>query len=80
MVWLECPLSRPDRGLPQPQWTQRADAVTYEPIVRYAPMIVPLILVCGIAAATIYRPPPPSNSSGYAATNGCVGVGPKCAR
>jgi len=54
--------------------------VTYEPIIRYAPIIVPLILVCGVAAATIYRPPQPANVSGYAATNGCVGVGPKCAR
>jgi hypothetical protein len=54
--------------------------MTYEPIIRYALIIVPLILVCGVAAATIYRPPQPANVSGYAATNGCVGVGPKCAR
>src|SRR5690242_516510 len=30
-----------DRGLPQPQSSY---AVTYEPIIRYAPIIVPLIL------------------------------------
>ena len=29
----------------------------YEPIIRYAPIIVPIILALGIAAVTVYRPP-----------------------
>ena len=29
----------------------------YEPIIRYAPIIVPIILVLGIVSVTVYRPP-----------------------
>jgi hypothetical protein len=76
-MWAECPLP-PSTAVCRN--LNRASAVTYEPIIRYAPIIVPLILVCGVAAATIYRPPQPSNASGYVATKGCVGVGPECAR
>jgi hypothetical protein len=41
-------------------------AVTYEPIIRYAPFIVPMVLVAGIAAVTVYRPPAMANAPGIA--------------
>lgn len=31
--------------------------MTYEPIIRYAPIIVPIILAAGIVAVRVYRPP-----------------------
>jgi hypothetical protein len=56
--------------------------VTYEPIIRYAPIIVPLILVAGVAFVTVYHPLQISKAPGIAdaATIDCVGVGPKCTR
>lgn len=32
-------------------------AMAYEPIIRYAPIIVPIVLAAGIIAVTVYRPP-----------------------
>jgi hypothetical protein len=55
--------------------------VTYEPIIRYAPIIVPLILVAGVAFVTVYHPLQISRPGiADAATIGCVGVGPECRR
>ena len=42
--------------------------MTYEPIIRYAPFIVPMVLVAGVVAVTVYRPPPMSNAPGIANT------------
>ena len=55
--------------------------MTYEPIIRYAPIIVPLILVAGVAFVTVYHPLI-SKAPGIAdaATIGCVGVRPECTR
>jgi hypothetical protein len=59
-----------------------ASAVTYEPIIRYAPIIVPLILMAGVAFVTVYHPLQISKAPGIAdaATSGCVGVGSECRR
>jgi hypothetical protein len=40
--------------------------VTYEPIIRYALIIVPIILAASIIAATVYRPPQMSSGPGVA--------------
>jgi len=39
--------------------------VTYEPIIRYAPIIVLIILAASLIAVTAYRPPM-SNAPGVA--------------
>jgi|SoiMethySBSTD1v2_1073268.scaffolds.fasta_scaffold5434981_2 hypothetical protein len=31
--------------------------MTYEPIIRYTPIIVPIILIASLIAVTAYRPP-----------------------
>jgi hypothetical protein len=31
--------------------------MTYEPIIRYTPIIVPIILMASLIAVTAYRPP-----------------------
>ena len=56
--------------------------MTYEPIIRNAPIIVPLILVVGVAFVTVYHPRQISKAPGIAdaATISCVGVGPECTR
>jgi hypothetical protein len=41
-----------------------ASALTYESIIRNAPIIVPLTLVAGIVAVTLYRPHPVPTASG----------------
>jgi len=40
--------------------------VTYEPIIRHVPIIVPIILAAGIVAVTVYRPPQMSSAPGVA--------------
>jgi hypothetical protein len=39
-------------------------AVTYEPIIRYAPIIVPIILAASLIAVAVYRPPQLSSAAG----------------
>jgi hypothetical protein len=36
--------------------------MTYESIIRYVPIIVPVILAAGVIAVTVYRPPQLSNT------------------
>ena len=40
--------------------------MTYESIIRNAPIVVPAILAAGIIAVTLYRPHPVSTASGVA--------------
>jgi len=47
--------------------------VTYEPIIRYVPIIVPIILAAGIIAVTVYRPPQMSSAPGVAWHDAAVG-------
>jgi Na+(H+)/acetate symporter ActP len=48
-------------------------AVTYESIIRYVPIIVPIILTAGIIAVTVYRPPQMSSAPGVAWHEAAVG-------
>ena len=50
--------------------------MTYEPIIRYVPIIVPIILATGIVAVTVYRPPQMSSAPGVAWHAAAVGNGP----
>jgi hypothetical protein len=52
---------------------EAVNAVTYEPIIRYVPIIVPIILAAGIVAITVYRPSQMSNAPGVAWHDAAVG-------
>ena len=49
------------------------NAVTYEPIIRHVPIIVPIILAAGIVAVTVYRPPQIASAPGVAWHDAAVG-------
>ncbi len=50
--------------------------MTYESIIRNAPIIVPAILAAGIIAVTVYRPQPASTAPGVASMAAKRGSGP----
>jgi hypothetical protein len=48
----------------------------YEPIIRNAPIIVPVILAAGIIAVTVYRPQPVPTAPGVATMAAQRGASP----
>ena len=56
--------------------------MTYELIIRYAPILVPIVLAAGLIAVTVYRPPQMLGAPGVAdaAARSCGDAEPECRR
>jgi hypothetical protein len=65
-----------------PKYLKEVSAVTDESIIRYAPIIVPIILAAGIVAVRVYRPPqmPSSPAVADVAARSCGDAGRECPR